>query len=541
MYLVGATEQSDNPKTYSNSNAYIGTDNCLYSNGTKVLTSHQSIKTLKTDNTDAQTASSSEAISGSGTINLHKIAKTGTYGDLIGTPIPGDSGEIKTKYRCALKGYTGSGNPVWYYKLVKLPTDNSGNYASAIINGRIGGWTAGGMSSIYCLIWNRDGVGLALLDIGGTGTMSSIFDTADLVVYKNSDNTADIYIRCKGYFTFDLDVEVYQSTATITYDGTYITTTPSGTESGKASTSTSRLELEKGVLKVNGTAVQSKISELGSATKPVYFSSDGVASTCSTYAGGTAVTLNGTSKAASTASFYAPTSVGTNGQLLSSNGSSLVWTDDNRSLLHHDLGVIIENTTTDNGWSMFNSTYNGFLLKSVRFNANSPSWGVGDFGAGIVFGGGDTKGVVSVAYRTPDIKIAGGNGDKPVWWIGLTGTSAKSYDLDRLNYTPTTAGTSGHSLKSNGSGAPRWSNSRSVAISGTVSTGAKTCVAASAMITNSGTDNELGKGLWYYVGTYGVFIVFVPTAITTPYSAKTIYITGYVSNQMSGNITLVEL
>lgn len=222
---------------------------------TTYLKSHQSIKTLKTDNTTAQTASSSEALNGSGTINLHKIAKTGTYGDLIGTPIPGDSGEIKTKYRIALKGYTGSGNPIWYYKLIKLPADNSGNYASAIINGRIGGWTAGGMSSIYCLIWNRDGVGLALLDIGGTGTMSSIFDIADLVVYKNSDNTADIYIRCKGYFTFDLDVEVYQSTASITYDGTYTTTTPSGTESGKASTSTSRLQLEKGVLKVNGTAV----------------------------------------------------------------------------------------------------------------------------------------------------------------------------------------------------------------------------------------------------------------------------------------------
>lgn len=40
--------------------------------------------TLKTDNTTAQTASSSEALSG--TINLHKVAKTGTYSDLIGTP-----------------------------------------------------------------------------------------------------------------------------------------------------------------------------------------------------------------------------------------------------------------------------------------------------------------------------------------------------------------------------------------------------------------------------------------------------------------------
>lgn len=40
--------------------------------------------TLNTNNSTAQTASASEALSG--TINLHKIAKTGTYSDLIGTP-----------------------------------------------------------------------------------------------------------------------------------------------------------------------------------------------------------------------------------------------------------------------------------------------------------------------------------------------------------------------------------------------------------------------------------------------------------------------
>lgn len=42
---------------------------------------------------------------------------------------------------------------------------------------------------------------------------------------------------------------------------------------------------------------------------------------CSVYAGGTNVTLNGTSKSATTASFYAPTSSGTSGQFLKSSGS----------------------------------------------------------------------------------------------------------------------------------------------------------------------------------------------------------------------------
>ena len=57
-------------------------------------------------------------------------------------------------------------------------------------------------------------------------------------------------------------------------------------------------------------------------SRPIYFSEDGTASTCSTYAGGTKVTLNGTSKAASDASFYASTTSGTSGQFLKSSGAN---------------------------------------------------------------------------------------------------------------------------------------------------------------------------------------------------------------------------
>ena len=39
LFLAGAETQVDNPVTYSNINCYIGTDNCLYSGGSKVLTS----------------------------------------------------------------------------------------------------------------------------------------------------------------------------------------------------------------------------------------------------------------------------------------------------------------------------------------------------------------------------------------------------------------------------------------------------------------------------------------------------------------------
>jgi len=36
LFLIGATSQATNPKTYSHDTAYIGTDGCLYSNSTRV-------------------------------------------------------------------------------------------------------------------------------------------------------------------------------------------------------------------------------------------------------------------------------------------------------------------------------------------------------------------------------------------------------------------------------------------------------------------------------------------------------------------------
>lgn len=72
------------------------------------------------------------------------------------------------------------------------------------------------------------------------------------------------------------------------------------------------------------TASKLGTSTQGSSTQPIYLSS-GTATTCSTYAGGTAVTLNGASKAASTASFYAPISAGTAGYTLISSGAAPIW------------------------------------------------------------------------------------------------------------------------------------------------------------------------------------------------------------------------
>ena len=116
----------------------------------------------------------------------------------------------------------------------------------------------------------------------------------------------------------------------------------------------------------------------------------------------------------------------------SGNLSIATTTNHAHGLLHSDFTSIISDTTTDNGWSMINSSYHGYILKSIRTSKNAPSWILGNYSAGIAFGGSDTKGVLSLAYPFPIIRFAGGNGTKPVWNISLTGTSGSSYNLDNF-------------------------------------------------------------------------------------------------------------
>lgn len=68
---------------------------------------------------------------------------------------------------------------------------------------------------------------------------------------------------------------------------------------------------------------------LGTTTKPVYIK-DGAPAECSVYAGGTKVHLNNADKGATVAEIYAPTTGGTKGYLLKSNGSTSepVWVED---------------------------------------------------------------------------------------------------------------------------------------------------------------------------------------------------------------------
>lgn len=141
-----------------------------------------------------------------------------------------------------------------------------------------------------------------------------------------------------------------------------------------------------------------------------------------------AVSVTGSGNAITTASISGHT-------LTLTKGSSFSLSSHTHGLLHTDFVKIIDNTTTDNGWTMINDTYRGFILKSLRMQGNAPSWVVNNYAAGIAFGGEDTKGVLSVAYNSANtgFKIAGGNGTKPVWWMQFHGTSGTNYNMDNFS------------------------------------------------------------------------------------------------------------
>lgn len=80
--------------------------------------------TLNTNNTTAQTASSSEALSG--TIKLHKVAKTGTYSDLIGKPtIPTVPTNVSAFTNDA--GYLTDASGITIYSGTATPSSSLGN------------------------------------------------------------------------------------------------------------------------------------------------------------------------------------------------------------------------------------------------------------------------------------------------------------------------------------------------------------------------------------------------------------------------------
>lgn len=345
------------------------------------------------------------------------------------------------------------------------------------------------------------------------------------------------------------------------------------------------------------------LKEFGNESTPLYLSRDNNYGTfrfkeCKSYGGGTGIVkLNGyDALGKSYGSLFAPETAGEEGQILKSKGyGAPVWETvtipSKTSDLTNDSGFITGITSSDViaalGYTPGTSSFTGYTSSnklSTDYINNKAGWtsnagtvtsvriqaGTGLSSSTSTAQTSSLNTTISIAdgykllttteYNTLNAKqdtiSALGSKTRPVYFsndgvasacadyaggtrVFLNGTSNSGKDAKM--YAPTTAGTSGYSLKSNGSGEPRWANEAAVAVSDTISSGAKNNANITLVITNA--SKPLTKGVWRYSGTHGVFLIFAPTAITTQGSPKTAYICGYVSSQITNNtsLTLVEV
>lgn len=214
---------------------------------------------------------------------------------------------------------------------------------SAITAGKLGTTTVGGADRpIYLNLGTATQTTYRMAGTNATATTArAITDNLETGIwYVNGTNSTDLYSIADGAayvnkYSDSWIAEIYQDYRTgqialrgknngtwqdwrkVLDSSNYTTWTVTKTGSGASGTWGISIS---GNAATATTANKLGTTSAGSATKPIYWA-NGIPAEANTYAGGTAVTLNGTSKASSTASFYAPTGAGTSGQYLKSSGS----------------------------------------------------------------------------------------------------------------------------------------------------------------------------------------------------------------------------
>lgn len=160
------------------------------------------------------------------------------------------------------------------------------------------------------------------IDTGLSGKSASTHTHDDRYYTESEIDTklSDINTSVDKITSGDTVVSKATSATSATYASTanYATKAETADSATNASTATYSTNAE--------VASKLGISTVGSGTQPIYLNA-GIATTCTKYAGGTKVTLNGSDKGGTDATIYAPTSGGTAGYILKSAGtaSAPVW------------------------------------------------------------------------------------------------------------------------------------------------------------------------------------------------------------------------
>ena len=128
---------------------------------------------------------------------------------------------------------------------------------------------------------------------------------------------------------------------------------------------------------------------------------------------------------------------GTSNLTIGSSSTEAASGDHKHGTMHSSFTRDVPNQTDtsapiDNTWlSNIGLENNGFWLKSLLTRSRVADWLISNSGAGIAFGGGDTKGIITMDWNPnqPRVRFAAGNGTSAQWYWTMWGTSGKTYTL----------------------------------------------------------------------------------------------------------------
>lgn len=249
------------------------------------------------------------------------------------------------------------------------------------------------------------------------------------IAYKTDANKAYIYLlwnaagsATSGNYKLRLKTFSKMGCATITYPWTQLSA-----------------QLTGFTLFTSNYMVKSALrTDVGSSTIPVYVDSSGEIQACTTYAGGTAVTLNNSSKAGSTASFYAPTAGGTANYVLIGNGttSAPTWAEKapKASVADYPAGFSSRLTswtwgtlTTANGYTQISSwkTSNGSQFAFAEKNEGGSDQAVSVQIDGVFYQREGQKRVLDVSDVTNSAPTLAWNTTSTIGTVGGTALTVK--------------------------------------------------------------------------------------------------------------------
>lgn len=139
----------------------------------------------------------------------------------------------------------------YYYKLGTMVADNSGNYGNITISGRLGGWEQSNSANFDIMMLNRSSArdgNTITATVSASGMVADALTKCDIVVYRQSDTSAIVYLKLNGYWLYDFDWNVYQHS--ISYSATNVT--PTGTLVWSLSTAPKTILDASGKFYING-------------------------------------------------------------------------------------------------------------------------------------------------------------------------------------------------------------------------------------------------------------------------------------------------